>query len=255
MNDMINSLISENITIITLIIVLIVIIFFNKFVIRLVDSYLTLRKLKITFFVLIFFLIILVFGNSLKILYIEAKMIAAYMIGLSALLASTVGLINMRKNDIKNVLDKSEKIIGITNLGMTKIKVFLDKSKLLKLMLTAKMHTNVEILVEYEIILRDLLDYLNTEDLQRYIDDNSQDAFYRLHNDLFLILAKIKKEINSLNINYENDNNTLRNVFSEKTLSSYESLISNAEIFLDVIKKIRNEKSLAHVQLYNEEIK
>ena len=184
MNDMINSLISENITIIALIIVLIVIIFFNKFVIRLVDSYLTLRKLKITFF-----LIILVFGNSLKILYIEAKMIAAYMIGLSALLASTVGLINMRKN----VLDKSEKIIGITNLGMTKIKVFLDKSKLLKLMLTAKMHTNVEILVEYEIILRDLLDYLNTEDLQRYIDDNSQDAFYRLHNDLFLILAKIKK--------------------------------------------------------------
>jgi len=62
----------------------------SNFIIRIVDWFITIRKLKIILFFLSILLFMIVINTFFDIIYINEKIVAAYMIGISALLAVTL---------------------------------------------------------------------------------------------------------------------------------------------------------------------
>lgn len=114
------------------------------------------------------------------------------MIGLSALLASTVTLINMRETYINKVLDKSESIQTITNNAIIKIAILQDKYSRYLEIIEGKSKFDEILFSQYELLFQNILKIIEDKELSNNISKNNCDIFYDIHNQIFLILAHHK---------------------------------------------------------------
>lgn len=248
MNDSINIFINNHTVAIIFILFIVITYWLRSEVEKLVDGLLTMKNLKATLFIVFVFIIFLVMNTFYNFTHIDVSLIAPYMVAMSALLASLVAIINMRKSYMERVVDRSDKVIVLTHLGIMKIQFFTEKSKLLKLMLVGESKIQYDMLIEYEIMLRDISTFLNREDLYRF---ESHDIYYEVHNDIIIFLTILKKIIRDIEKNYENFNGKVRNFFDNS--ESYEKLIENLKQLMVVLEDIKIEETKEHQKLYEEQ--
>lgn len=128
--------------------------------------------------------------------------------------------------------------------------MFLDKSKLLKFMLTGKSEISLELLREYEILIRTILDFLNREDLYNYTT-TSDKILYELHNDIILFLPILKKAIQSVGKNQLDG----KKIILHNNIISYEKFIDNLNEFAILLADIEQNETKEHRKLYQEQNK
>ena len=239
-----NEMISVNINTIVILVFIIISYTLSCYISKIVNWFLTPKHLVVALFIIVSFMIFLVFN----IFSVETVLIAPYMIALSALLASAMAVLNIKNNNQQNIIDKSDKVVALTHSGIAKIEFFTEKSELLKLMLTGKSKISLELLKEYEILIRTILEFLNREDLYNFTSDK---ILYELHNDIILFLPILKKEIQSV------DKNQLDGKYITlfKNIKSYEKFIDKLDEFAILLEKIEVTETKEHRKLYQEQNK
>lgn len=247
-SDSINIFINNNIGITVFILFLLVVYSLKNTVIRLIDEILTIKNLKVILFIILVLMVFIVLNTFYKFISIETTLVAPYMIAMSALLASIVAVINIINNNIKNIIDRSEKVTALTHSGAVKINFFLEKSKSLKLMLVGKSKILYDFLIECEIMLREILNFLNRDDLHKF---KSYDIFYEVHNDLIIFLPVLKKLIRNIDKDPEKCYGKYIKVF--ENAESYEKLIENLEKLIIVLEEIKIAETKEHKKLYDEQ--
>jgi hypothetical protein len=134
-------------------------------------------------------LLFLVINSFISIICIDEKVFAAYMIGLSALLASTVALINIRKSSLDNIQERRDMLLTNINNNIIKINVLYSKFDEYQNMLEGIKPVDKVLLSNYEILFKNILDIIIDKDISRYIDAKNGNLFYNLHNSIFMILS------------------------------------------------------------------
>jgi len=251
MYDLINNFITYNVYAIIFIIFLITTYLLRTEVGKLVDRFLAIKNLKTTLFVILILMIFLVSNTFYDFISIDANLVAPYMIALSALMASVVAAINIINNNIKNTIDKSEKAIALIHTGIAKINFFTEKSTLLKLILMGESRIQYDLLTEYEIMLRDILNYLNREDLCRYISDINAEIFYQAHNSLIIFLPVLKKLIHDIGKDSEKCYGEKIKVYTN--IEFYEKFIENLDKLIVALQDIKTAETKQHQKLYDEQ--
>ena len=211
---------------------------FKKLIIKIIDTILVMKNLKVSLFIVLIFITFLVLNSFYEFIFVDSKLIAPYMIASSALLALIATTINIINTNIKNIIDKSDEVIALTHSGIAKINFFTEKSKLLKLMLTGKSDMNNDLLNEYDVMLRDILVFLNKKNLHKYIDGKKHDSIYDLHNDIILLLPILQRAIN-----HQKATNT----------ANFDKTIKSFEYFKNDLIDIRDEKTKERQKLYEEQ--
>ena len=251
MNDLTNSFITNNIHAIILILFLFITYWLRNEVGQLVDRLLNIKNLKATLFIIVAMMVFLVSNTFYKFISIETTLVAPYMIAMSALLASIVAVINIINNNIKNIIDKSEKVTALTHSGAVKINFFIEKSGLLKQMLLGKTIVSQEAFIEYNVLLRNILEFINREDLHRYIGGLNARAFYEMHNDIFIFLAILNKAMRDIDKDAEKYDGKFLKVF--ENIESYEKFIANLDRLVIALNEIKTEETKEYKKLYDEQ--
>ena len=195
------------------------------------------------------FILFLILNSFYKFICLDNELIAPYMIASSALLALIIATINIINTNIRDVVDKSNEVIAITHSGIAKINFFTEKSKLLKLMLIGKSKMSNDLLNEYDLMLRDILTFLNNKDLHKYLDGEKHKSIYILHNDIIILLPIIQKTINHIKAN-NNDNSE---IIILKSSDKFDDAIKSFENFQSDLIDIRNEKTKERQKFYDQQ--
>jgi len=117
-------------------------------------------------------------------------------------------------------------------------------------MLTGKSEISLELLREYEILIRTILDFLNREDLYNYTT-TSDKILYELHNDIILFLPILKKAIQSVGKNQLDG----KKIILHNNIISYEKFIDNLNEFAILLADIEQNETKEHRKLYQEQNK
>ncbi len=248
MTDPVNSIFTNNINLIVFLLVVFITFWLKSNIGKLVDSFLTMKNLKATLFIVLMMMVFLVSNTVYNFIPIDAILVAPYMIAMSALLASIVAVINIVNNNVKNIIDKYEKVIALTHSGIARISFFTEKSKFLKLMLMGESKILYDSLIEFEIMLRDILNFLNRDDWHRF---SNHSIFYEVHNDLVIFLPILKKVIRDIDKDPEKYSGKYIKIYENSEY--YEKFIENLDKLIIVLEEVRIAETKEYKKLYDEQ--
>ncbi len=223
-----------------------------KWIVDFVDWCLVMKRLKVFLFILVVFLVILIVNSIFDCISVDEKIFAAYMIALSALFASTVALINLRKSIIEKEIEKQTAIIAVVHNSLVKIAVLESKLGLYKLMLNGTKPLDNILLENYGQLLSNIMDIIIDKEIAQYIHANNSELIYSVHDSLFLALSNNRTWLNKIEKNPELNGIKLHFSNSEKFCPSakiQESLTSLREVIL----KFKDNQEKIMVKLNNEE--
>jgi hypothetical protein len=243
MTDPINSFIANNIYLIIFILFLFITYWLRNEVGKLVDRFLTMKNLKATLFIVLLMMVFLISNTFYNFIHIDVSLVAPYMIAMSALLASLVAIINMRKSYIERVIDKADDIIAITHNAIIRISFLYEKSSFYKKIFMGEVFISVEILNEFEMLLRDIVSLLNSKEVHRHISGQESKVLYELHGNIFLLLALQKRASILL----------AEKVFDDNQLKMFDDTMEDLKKLEELFISIRENSLLEHDKLVIEE--
>lgn len=252
MFDPINSFMTNNVHAIIFILFLIVTYWLRSEIGKLVDEFLTMKNLKATLFIGLVMMVFLISNIFYNFIQIDVSLVAPYMIAMSALLASLVAMINMRKSYIERVLDKSNEISSLTHNAIIKIDILLEKYDEYVHMLRGSKPLNKYFIMSYGILFENISSIIVEPKISTYVTDKNTDIFYNLHNNLFFILTDYKELIERIEKNPE-INKTKQKIVTDTQLELYNITHQNLNDLRKAIERIKNDNGNEHKKLYKEE--
>ncbi len=228
----------------------------NKFL----DIFLTKKNLKVVFFIL-FFILFIVIIISIKMLIKHelcfTDLIAPYIIGVSALMASTVAMLNMRTNELNKILENNRKDISEIHNLIVILGFIISKMKQYKKIIYLEKKVELLELSEYEKLLGKYEEFFSNKTLMYYStiygEKNTFDKLYKIENDLFFVKMYTDEEIKYMkSINKKICFLEKRNYIKKHI----DNLILNTEnlreILHDISKNIRdNQNNLISIESYS----
>ncbi|NOQ30141.1 MAG: hypothetical protein GQ570_03365 [Helicobacteraceae bacterium] len=212
-----------------------------KSIVKCVNWVLVLDRLKVLLFILFALLIILVVYSFI---FDNTNIIAAYMIGLSALLASTVAMINMINTYVLKMEDEKNKIISVTHNSIVRINILVNKFNALPNMMRGEVLLDKILIVQhnhlYENILSIIIDPLITKDICK----DNQKIFYDLHDSISILLTYSDDALQVININPTINRSRHRFVTDDQS-KIYDSVLENLHNLrkeIIIISKLNLEK-------------
>lgn len=256
MNDAVNSFISTNIYVIIFILFIIIIYWLRSEVEKLVDGLLTIKNLKASLFILLVLMIFLVTNTFYNFVHIDVSLVAPYMVAMSAILASIVAIINIINNNMKNIIDRSDKVIVLTSEGIIKIDILLRKIDVYKDIMLDKRVTKKSMLVGYKVLFDDMLKFLTSENFVKFLTNDNSEIVHKVHDGIFIQkffnedvideIVKIDKDPKHL----QDERNPFFNDEREKGL---DKTIQNLEELRKLLIDIRENETKEHQKLYEEQ--
>jgi hypothetical protein len=219
------------------------------------------KNLKVILFILILivvFFLLLLTPIILEKTNLEFKdIIAPYIISISALLASTVAMINLRTNQLNKVLDENRKDISEIYYLMMNLNSIIDKLEVYKKMVYQEMKVDLYQLLSYQKIFLKYEKFLNNRMLIYYATSYETTNTYLILNDienclLFISMyneesLKFKEQLGINSIDYLPKRDLMK--------SQIDNLIYNTNQLDKILKDISNiiinkQKNLAKQENY-----
>ncbi len=211
-----------------------------------VDKFLVEKNLKFAFSIVLF-LITIFFMTTIVMLINKqvcfSEILAPIMIALSALLASSVAMINLRSTYISSVKEETKK--GRTELMhiLSKLKLIRKKLPLYKSSIEKLDKFNHTTLIEYISIFSKYEDILNDEKLIYHLDNKHEDLIDSIDTCLFFINDHNQR----IKLSFEDNNNKQLERLDADSIKSQlekiESLVRNTENLRNKILNILDEVS------------
>lgn len=223
---------------------------------KLVNKFLIIKNLKYDFGLLIIIIGIL-FAYTFYIIYNNeiqfSEILAPVMIAISALLASTVAMINLRSTYINRVEQETKKDRTTLLHFLSKMKFIIKKLPLYKSGIEKLDKLDYATLIEYISVFSNYGSIINDKKLIYYLYDEQKDLIDRIDTYLFFI----KNHNQSLKLSFENNNCKLLERLDADNikyqLEKIESLIIDSKDLRDAISKRINEVSEKQNKLRSEE--
>jgi len=250
--DLIMSFFNNNSYGILLIVSVIVIYLFRSVTGKLVEMFFTVKNLNVTLFIVFLLMVFLVSNTFYNFILICNNLVAPYMIALSALLASIVAMINMRKSYIARVLEESNEITLLTHNAIIKIDILLEKYDVYLEMIKGIKPLDKYLILNYGILFENIQSIIIEPKMSAYVIGKKTDIFYNMHNNMFFIISDYKNTLDLLEKKPEIHNTKLK-LFPDKYFLQYDNLSQNLIKLKETIIKIKNEKIDSYNKLYKEE--
>jgi hypothetical protein len=215
---------------------------------KIVDKFLTNKNLKIIFFsvlLLIFFILLIIPILLCTTDLVFKDILAPIIISLSALLASTVAMINLRTGYIKDILKDNRNDISDIRTQSISLRINIRKLKIYKEITMSKRKTNYHLLNDFKKTFIDLENILKDKTLIYQLSVYGKDDPFELlditEENLSLLLVKLdeilewKEKLSKNKFEYLPEG-TLNTVHIENVQTNCENLYN---IILQIDTKIR----------------
>jgi len=220
---------------------------------EIVDKFLINKYLKQILFLLVIILLFLVLIIVLMLLLDKlcfSEIIAPFMIGISALLASTVAMINLRSTYINKIKDNTnDKVSEMRYLYMMLNRIN-DRLPLYKEILLGKKETNYEFLVEHEVLFQEYENIINNKTLIFYSNQEISTVLTKISHELFYIKANLKSVL-KIYVNKSSELFYISNI--SMNIEGIDNMINLSEDLKKKIKKIDDDLILELNNIVKEE--
>jgi hypothetical protein len=223
-----------------------------KWIVKFVDWCLVIKRLKVFLFILFIILILLIINSIANLICIDEKVFASYMIGLSALFASTVAMINLRISYINKESEKHSEITSVIHNSLVRIAVLESKLGLYKLMLNGTKPLDNILLENYEKLLSNIMEIITDKDIAQYINANNSDLIYSVHDSLFLALSNNRTRLNKIEKNPKLNGTKLPSQDSNKFCPA-DHIQKSLTSLRDIILEFKEKQEKIMIKINNEE--
>ena len=256
MIDPVNSFITNNKYLIIFIIFLFSTYYLKSQVAKLVDGFFTIKNLKATLFIVLVLMIFLVTNTFYCFVQIDVDLVPPYMVAMSAILASIVAIINIINNNIKNIIDRSDKVISLTSEGIIKIDILLRNIYVYKKIMLDKIVPKKNILVGNGILFDDMLKYLTSENFVRFITNDNVEIVHEAYDGVFIqnfFNKDVIDEIEKIEKNLELFQTERTPFYNDERKKGLDKTIQNLEKLKKLMIEIRENETKEHQKIYEEQ--